>query len=212
MAAYRRTMKGIEYRLLHTGHEPVLFVVVKQERASQTIVRQQAIYYILDKTIYQAPTLQRLVVSRLVKTAAHLQNAFDKLNSAMRYAPSQGFTWHFEGDAYKSWRQSSEGLAFERRRKRRDERPERRGEAEISGILKTILNDFVPKDQHGLGGAGAVLPGAAAVGGPGAAAPALGSNATQATGGGQTPASGGLATPALQTPAVHNTPAPAPPP
>lgn len=136
-------MPGVEYRLLHTGHEPVLFVVVKQERASKTVVRRQALYYILDKVIYQAPTLQRLIASRLTKSTNHLQRAFEEMSNAARYAPSQGFTWHFEGDAHKSWRMSTEGMAYDLRRRRRDEQLERRAEAEIGGLLNSIAATFV---------------------------------------------------------------------
>mmetsp|Transcript_31214 Transcript_31214/g.50080 ORF Transcript_31214/g.50080 Transcript_31214/m.50080 type:complete len:165 (-) Transcript_31214:1260-1754(-) len=137
-------MKGIEYRLLHSGHEPVLFIVVKQERTSPSIVRRLALYYILHKTVYQAPTLQKLVLSRLIKCTSHVQKAFDGLDKASRYTPSEGFTWHFEGDAYKPWRQSVEAMAYEERRKRRDERLERAGEAEISTILNSLMEEYLP--------------------------------------------------------------------
>eukprot|EP00514_Thraustochytrium_sp_LLF1b_P000328 CAMPEP_0184513912 /NCGR_PEP_ID=MMETSP0198_2-20121128/3680_1 /TAXON_ID=1112570 /ORGANISM="Thraustochytrium sp., Strain LLF1b" /LENGTH=233 /DNA_ID=CAMNT_0026904061 /DNA_START=347 /DNA_END=1048 /DNA_ORIENTATION=+ len=139
-----QNMKGVEYRLLHTGYEPVLFVVVKQDRSSPTIVRKQELFYILDKTIYSAPTLQRLIVSRLYKCATHVQNAFEKLNSAMHFAPSEGYTWHFEGEGYDIWRQSTESVAYETRRRRRDERLERRGEAEISSILNGLVDEHLP--------------------------------------------------------------------
>ncbi|GBG34529.1 Mediator of RNA polymerase II transcription subunit 6 [Hondaea fermentalgiana] len=135
---------GIEYRLLPSGHEPVLFIVVKQERASKTVVRRQALYYILDKVIYQAPSLQRLIATRLSKSTNHLQNAFDQMVKAARYAPSQGFTWHFDGDAHRAWRQSAEGAAYEARRQRRDEQLERRAGAEIGGLLNAIASKFLP--------------------------------------------------------------------
>ena len=160
-----QSMKGVEYRLLHSGHEPVLFVVVKQERSSPQLVRRQEIFYILDKTIYKAPTLARLIVSRVAKSAAHMQNAFDQLAQASRYAPAEGYTWDFAGDGYESLRQSAEGAAFEARRKRRDERLERRAEYEINGILDGLVAQFLPP------AAPAPAPAAAPGGAAGAAGP-----------------------------------------
>lgn len=38
----------------------------------------QAIYYVLEGTIYQAPTVRKLIKSRLQKFTHHLNNAFGK--------------------------------------------------------------------------------------------------------------------------------------
>lgn len=47
-------------------------------RRSPTSAEVQAIYYIMEGNIYQAPTVQKLIKSRLDKFTHHLNNAFGK--------------------------------------------------------------------------------------------------------------------------------------
>jgi len=138
-----QTMKGLEFRLLATGREPVLFVVVKQERISERRTNRQALYYILDKTIYQAPTLHRVLQTRLAKATNYLQNAFDELSQAVRFTPSHGYTWSFEGEAHSSWLKSSETRKYEAMQKRRDGQLERRAENEIMQVLISLQQSFL---------------------------------------------------------------------
>ena len=56
----------------------------KQLRKSKTSVEVQAIYYVMEGVIYQTPTVQKLIKSRLNKFTHHLNNAFGKV---------AGFTW-----------------------------------------------------------------------------------------------------------------------
>lgn len=51
----------------------------KQIRRSQTSVEVRAIYYIMEGVIYQTPTVQKLIKSRLEKFTHHLNNAFGKV-------------------------------------------------------------------------------------------------------------------------------------
>lgn len=53
----------------------------KQVRKSRTSVEVQAIYYVMEGVIYQAPTVQKLIKSRLNKFTYHLNNAFGKTSS-----------------------------------------------------------------------------------------------------------------------------------
>lgn len=51
----------------------------KQMRKSPSSVEVQAIYYIMEGNIYQAPTVQKLIKSRLDKFTHHLNNAFGEI-------------------------------------------------------------------------------------------------------------------------------------
>lgn len=48
----------------------------KQLRKSRTSVEVQAIYYVMEGVIYQTPTVQKLIKSRLNKFTHHLNKAF----------------------------------------------------------------------------------------------------------------------------------------
>lgn len=54
----------------------------KQVRKSRTSVEVQAIYYVMEGVIYQSPTVQKLIKSRLNKFTYHLNNAFGKTRCA----------------------------------------------------------------------------------------------------------------------------------
>lgn len=53
----------------------------KQVRKSRTSVEVQAIYYVMEGVIYQTPTVQKLIKSRLNKFTHHLNNAFGETPS-----------------------------------------------------------------------------------------------------------------------------------
>lgn len=56
---------GVEYRLVHL-QPPVLYVLRKERRESGLDARTLASYYILDGTIFQAPTVEHVITSRMV--------------------------------------------------------------------------------------------------------------------------------------------------
>lgn len=74
-------MKGIEYvigkRFLKC--EPFLFIIVKQQRHSENQVDIIAKYYILDKIIYECPSLKSLFTSRLNSFSFHANSALKLL-------------------------------------------------------------------------------------------------------------------------------------
>ena len=84
----------MEYVLLHV-QEPILYVVRKQHRHSQSQVTPIADYYIIAGTIYQAPDLGSVVNSRLLTTVNHLQSAFEEARQFSKYHPSKGYWWDF---------------------------------------------------------------------------------------------------------------------
>lgn len=70
-------------RTRNLTHSLTLAPAQKQLRKSPTSVEVQAIYYVMEGVIYQAPTVQKLIKSRLNKFTHHLNNAFGK--SALRF-------------------------------------------------------------------------------------------------------------------------------
>jgi len=102
-------------------------------------------YYVLDGIVYQAPTLERLVVSRLTKFSHHIHNAFDELVEATRFSPAQGYTWDFGEEKYDAWKQPTAGMDFERRRQLRDGHLERMAEADVNNILSYVSKSFIEK-------------------------------------------------------------------
>ncbi|KAJ1461172.1 hypothetical protein M885DRAFT_507922 [Pelagophyceae sp. CCMP2097] len=53
------------------------FVVRRRIRKSAHVVEVEAVYYILDGTVYQCPGIDELATSRLSKCSYHLSLAFD---------------------------------------------------------------------------------------------------------------------------------------
>ncbi|CAM9144573.1 unnamed protein product [Laminaria digitata] len=77
-----------------------LFVVKKQMRKSRTSVEVQAIYYIMEGVIYQTPTVQKLIKSRLNKFTHHLNNAFVELSKLAELNDSAGgYDWAWQKEA-----------------------------------------------------------------------------------------------------------------
>lgn len=66
----RRATPGVEF-LLQDAQPPHLFVIKKQYRQVDGSVTSVAFFYILDGTVYQAPTLHAALRSRIVSTAVH---------------------------------------------------------------------------------------------------------------------------------------------
>jgi hypothetical protein len=75
-----KQMEGLEYQLIRCPeHEPRLFIIIRQRRSSESMVAKEAIYYVLDHVIFQAPNLEELISSRARKATEHLTTAFDLL-------------------------------------------------------------------------------------------------------------------------------------
>eukprot|EP00884_Botryococcus_braunii_P017784 jgi/Botrbrau1/468/Bobra.110_2s0107.1 len=72
---------GIEY-VVQDAQEPHLFVIRRQHRTSpKTSPTPQAIYYILDGTIYQAPSLHAALTARLNRCLYSLRRAFHQMQA-----------------------------------------------------------------------------------------------------------------------------------
>ncbi len=138
-------MSGSEYVLVPgIPEEPRLFVILKRHRKSESQTTKLGIYYVLDKTIYQAPNLHVLLVSRLVKTCHHVQNAMDLLEKAVRFNPSEGYTWDFPDNKNAAdWRVSADVAAFEARQQRKLLEEKNKISNRINLVLRGLVEDFV---------------------------------------------------------------------
>lgn len=79
-------MVGIEY-VVHKVLPPHLFIIHKRLRHSEADVDVLASYYILDGTIYQAPSLLSLLKCRVTSSLAYLNEAIQMSTDNLRYDP-----------------------------------------------------------------------------------------------------------------------------
>lgn len=63
--SHRALPPGLEYELQEV-QEPHLFVVCRQLRTAPKAATRQQFYYILDGSVYQAPSLHAAMASRIV--------------------------------------------------------------------------------------------------------------------------------------------------
>lgn len=135
---------GIEYIVLHC-QEPILYVIRKQERHSETQAKQIADYYIIAGVVYQAPDLSSLINSRLLSCLHNLQSAFEESYSYSRYHPSKGYWLEFGKDGEK-----------DSNKERNDKTSKDRAKEDMSGstlfqrkrvdiLLQSLTKKFPPK-------------------------------------------------------------------
>lgn len=79
-------MVGVEY-VVHKVVAPRLYVIHKRLRHDQTDVDVLASYYVLDSTIYQAPSLLSLLKCRLTSSLAYINDAVQMATDNLRYDP-----------------------------------------------------------------------------------------------------------------------------
>eukprot|EP00088_Acartia_fossae_P019145 TRINITY_DN21117_c0_g1_i1.p1 TRINITY_DN21117_c0_g1~~TRINITY_DN21117_c0_g1_i1.p1 ORF type:complete len:235 (-),score=41.29 TRINITY_DN21117_c0_g1_i1:405-1025(-) len=101
-----QNMQGTEYQLLHV-QEPILYVIRKQIRHSQTQVTPISDYYIIAGVVYMAPDLGTLLNSRILTAVSHLQSGFEEARGYSRYHPSRGYWWDFGKDKEKEKKQKT---------------------------------------------------------------------------------------------------------
>nr|CAG4648263.1 EOG090X0E0D [Moina brachiata]SVE93273.1 EOG090X0E0D [Moina brachiata] len=131
-------LTGLEYMLLHV-QEPILYVVRKQHRISQTVVTPMADYYIIAGVVYQAPDLGSVINSRILSAVNHLQGAFDEARSYSRYHPSKGYSWEFkESD-------SKEEDEKKAKKSSKDKAKEETGSIFQRQRVNILLNDLAKK-------------------------------------------------------------------
>ncbi|KAJ3304042.1 Mediator of RNA polymerase II transcription subunit 6 [Kappamyces sp. JEL0829] len=88
-----KLLKGVEYELWYFTQQPSYFVLRKSMRYSPVKAELLTIYYIIEGTIFQAPSLDKIATMRLTNTLHFLNEAFDQTIEATRYHPVQGYSW-----------------------------------------------------------------------------------------------------------------------
>ncbi|XP_037958815.1 mediator of RNA polymerase II transcription subunit 6 [Teleopsis dalmanni] len=134
-------MVGVEYILLHVA-EPILYVVRKQHRHSQTNTTPMADYYIIAGTIYKAPDLGNVVNSRILNTVNHLQSAFEEVSGYARYNPNKGYSWDFT--ANKSLSDKSKSGNNKNANQGKDESATVFQKQRVDMLLAELLRKFPP--------------------------------------------------------------------
>lgn len=142
-------MRGVEYEYLPTADTPQgqlqnFFLVRKQYRTSPTEVRPLALYYILDGTVYQAPNIRAILLSRLEKCSFHVNKAFNELEKGVEFGPSEGYAWDFSTEEDKMDPIPSVELAHRLKRKAEEDEQQRRTSARIEGILVGLVKKYMP--------------------------------------------------------------------
>ncbi|KAJ3319974.1 hypothetical protein HDV06_005792 [Boothiomyces sp. JEL0866] len=88
-------MTGIKYDLWYFTYQPSYFVIKKSQIYSETKAELLAIYYVIEGTIYQAPSLS------LLTSLFYLNKAFDLGTENYRFHPLQGYRWLSDEPAIK---------------------------------------------------------------------------------------------------------------
>lgn len=84
-----RKLKGTEYILAYV-REPDFWIIRKQNRSSPTSATPLQNYYIIGANVYQAPSVFKIVQSRLLSSNLHLSKALTSLRRMTEFQPSQG--------------------------------------------------------------------------------------------------------------------------
>ncbi|CUS23739.1 LAQU0S11e03158g1_1 [Lachancea quebecensis] len=100
-----RKLKGVEYILAYV-REPDFWVIRKQNRTGPTSVSPLQDYYIIGANVYQAPSVFKIVQSRLLSSNLHLSKALSSLRRMTDFQPSQG--GHFVKTSYQATPSSSQ--------------------------------------------------------------------------------------------------------
>ncbi|KAI3651855.1 hypothetical protein MP228_003158 [Amoeboaphelidium protococcarum] len=85
-------MVGVEYVLAHV-QEPILYVIRKQKRKSEIEVELLETYYILEGTVYMAPSLKDVITSRLMHCSQSLQSMVQLIQQKSVFSLQDGFRW-----------------------------------------------------------------------------------------------------------------------
>jgi hypothetical protein len=87
----KREMKGTEYVLVYSQENPSLFVIQRQIREGPNKVIPTGLYYVIDNTVYQSPTLLSLLQSRVVS----IQMKHNTINTKNSNNSRQHWLWNF---------------------------------------------------------------------------------------------------------------------
>ncbi|GJQ11393.1 hypothetical protein GpartN1_g3184.t1 [Galdieria partita] len=78
-------MVGTEY-VVTNQQEPVFFIVEKVHRYNKEETKTLQIFYILEGTVYQSPSLRSLLLSRLSESFFHISGSFESLQQSSLFS------------------------------------------------------------------------------------------------------------------------------
>jgi hypothetical protein len=85
-------MTGIEY-VVYFAQEPSLFVIQRQNRTSPQHTEHQQTYYIINGTVFQAPTLGAVLASRILKSLHYARRALRSVEQHSAFSTTRGYSW-----------------------------------------------------------------------------------------------------------------------
>lgn len=85
-------MTGVEFVVFH-AHEPSLFVIRKQMRSSPEMAEHLQTYYIINGTIFQAPSLGAVLASRILKSLHYARRALRSVEQHSSFSTTHGYSW-----------------------------------------------------------------------------------------------------------------------
>jgi hypothetical protein len=85
-------MTGIEY-IVYFAQEPSLFVIQRQNRLSPQLAEHQQTYYVINGTIFQAPTLGAVLSSRILKSLHYARRALRSVEQHSAFSTTRGYSW-----------------------------------------------------------------------------------------------------------------------
>lgn len=84
-----QNMKGLEF-VVAIAHEPILWIIRKQERLSSEVTRPISTYFVVGENIYMAPAIHSIIQNRVLSIALSLNQSLRTACSLPTFSPSQG--------------------------------------------------------------------------------------------------------------------------
>jgi hypothetical protein len=153
-----RQKTGIDFELWYFTLQPSYFVIRKIQRFSPIksnvfiyAAELLAIYYIVEGTIYQSPTLGHILSNRLLTSLYHINQAFDKAQASARFHPIQGYHWDTDEPAIEKARNEMIKAAKKDRYRpftAEDQRLARESQQRVEQLLVQSFTDDPKRKQH----------------------------------------------------------------
>jgi len=87
------TCKGKQY-MLDGAQPPYLWVLIRSVRLTINDSKTTGMFYIIDRNVFQSPTMLNVIQSRLVSSVFHVHSAFNILSTFTEYDPIHNYAWN----------------------------------------------------------------------------------------------------------------------
>lgn len=87
-----QNMKGLEF-VVAIAHEPILWIIRKQERLSPEVTRPLSTYFVVGENIYMAPAIHSVIQNRVLSIALSLNQSLRTASSLPTFSPSRGYQY-----------------------------------------------------------------------------------------------------------------------